>query len=76
MQTIHKPYIQPCISLISRALWNVWFAPQTLHKLYTKLYIQFLNTNQTNQTVEANGTNESCVTRVTNVTNVTNETGQ
>ena len=23
MQTIHKPYIQPCISLISRALRNV-----------------------------------------------------
>ena len=31
---------------------------QTLHKPCTKLYIQFLNTNQTNQTVEANGTNE------------------
>ena len=35
IQTIHKPYIQPYISLISRALRNVWFALQTIHKLYT-----------------------------------------
>ena len=76
MQTIHKPYIQPCISLILCVLRNVGFVFQTLHKPCTKLYIQFLNTNQTNQTVEANGTNESCVTRVTCVTNVTNVTGQ
>ena len=35
IQTIHKPYIQSYISLIFRALRNVGFVLQTIHKLYT-----------------------------------------
>ena len=47
LQTIHKPYILLFILLIIRTLRNVWFALQTIHKLYTnytqtihKLYIE------------------------------------
>ena len=35
LQTIHKPYILLFILLIIRTLRNVWFALQTIHKLYT-----------------------------------------
>ena len=50
MQTIHKPYIQLCISLIFRALRNVWFEAQTLHKPYIEPYIETLQTLHKNYT--------------------------
>ena len=53
LQTIHKPYIQPCIPLIFRALRNVWFVLQTIHKLYTKPYIEPYTASVQNPTQRA-----------------------
>ena len=50
LQTIHKPYIYPLISLIFRALRNVGFAAQTLHKPYIKPYIETFQTLHKNYT--------------------------
>ena len=53
LQAIHKPYIQPCIPLIFRALRNVWFVLQTIHKLYTKPYIEPYTASVQNPTQRA-----------------------
>ena len=50
MQTIHKPYIQPCILLIYRALRNVQFEAQTIHKLYIEPYIEAFQTLHSERT--------------------------